>query len=129
MANNKYVQLYYFHLAVTNQGPRFPLMALGRFTRGYLHERHDMMAAVSAIGFVAPPLDSRNAGVNAARGEGYNVGKAAVTEIHVARAAENKGEGVGGTPLLEPCVTDAMEGKQGVEGNGAPQKCTRLDVY
>ncbi len=104
-------------------------MALGRFGRGYLRKWHDMMVVVSAIGFVVPALDLHNAGVNAAGGEGNNVGDMAVAEIHVARAAENKGEGAGGAPLLEPHVMDAVEGKQGVEGNGAPQKCMRLDIY
>jgi hypothetical protein len=98
MANNNYVQIYYSHLAATNQGPGFQVMGLGRFGRGYLRERRDMMAAVSAIGFVAPPLDPRNTGANVAGGEGNNVGNTAVAEIHVARAAENKNEGVGGMP-------------------------------
>ncbi len=98
------------------------MIALGRFGRGYLHKRHDMMAAVSEIGFVAPALYPRNAGINAAGREGNDVSDAAVVEIHVARAAENKGEGVGGTPLLEPHVMDAVEGERGVGGNGAPQK-------
>jgi hypothetical protein len=129
LANNKYVQLYYSHLAATIQGPGFLVMALGRFGRGYLHEWHDMMAAVSVIGFVAPALDPYNAGANAVGGEGNNVNVVAVVEIHVARAAENKGEGVGGAPLLEPRVTDAVEGERGVEGNGAPQKHVRSDVF
>jgi hypothetical protein len=88
-----------------------------------------MMAAVSAVGFVAPALDPHNARANAVGGEGNNVMDAAAVEIHVARAAENKGEGVGGAPLLEPHVTDAVEGERGVEGNGAPQKRVRSDVF
>ncbi len=67
-----------------------------------------MMAGVSAIGFMVPALDPHNAGANAAGGEGNDVDNVAVLEIHVARAAENEGEGVGGAPLLEPCVMDAV---------------------
>ncbi len=104
-------------------------MASCRFERGYLYKRHDLMAVVSAIGFVVPALDPRNAGANAVGGEGNDVDNAAVVEIHVARAAENNGEGVGGTPLLELHDTDAVEGKWEVEGNGAPQKCARSDIY
>jgi hypothetical protein len=88
-----------------------------------------MMAAVSAIGFVVPVLDPRNAEANATGGEGNDVRNAAMVEIHVAIAAENKGEGVGATPLLEPRVTDAVEGERGVKGNKAPQKRARVDVY
>ncbi len=123
------MQLYYSHLAVTNQGPGFPVMALQQFERGYLCEWHDLMAAVSGIGFVVPALDPHNAGANAAGGEGDDFGNAAVVEIHVARAAENKGEVVDGAPLLEPHVTDAVEGKRGVKGNEAPQKHARSDIY
>jgi hypothetical protein len=78
---------------------------------------------------MAPALDPRNAGANAARGKGNDVGNAAVVEICVVRAAENKGEGIGGAPLLEPHDTDAVEVKRVVEGNRAPRKRTRLDIY
>ncbi len=95
-------------------------MAWHKPERGYLHKRHDVMAVVSAIRFVAPPLDPHNAGAYAVRGEGNDVGNSAMVEISVARAAENKGEGVSGAPLLEPRVMDAVVSKGGVEGNGAP---------
>jgi hypothetical protein len=44
-----------------------------------------------------------------------------------ARAAESKGDGVGGASLLKPCVMGAVEGKGGVKGGGALQKRTRMD--
>jgi hypothetical protein len=104
-------------------------MALRRFERGYLRKWHDLMAVVSAIGFVAPALDPHNAGANVAGGERNDVSNVAVLEIHVARAAENKGEGVGGVPLVELRITDAVEGERGIEGDGAPRKRARSDVY
>ncbi len=97
--------------------------------RGYLYEWYDLMATVSAIGFVAPVLDPCNAGANAAGGEDDDVGNEAVVEIRVARAAENKREGVSGAPLLEPRVTDAMEGNGGVKGNGALRKHAKSEDY
>jgi hypothetical protein len=87
------------------------------------------MAAVSAIGFVAPALDPHNAGANAAGGEGNDISNVAMFKICVAVAAENKGEDLGGSLLLEPHVTDAVESKGGVTGDRAPQKRARLDVY
>jgi hypothetical protein len=62
-----------------------------------------------------------------AGGEGDDVSDAAVVGIRAARAAESKGDGVGGAPLLEPCVTDAVEGNGGDKGNGAPQKRARTE--
>jgi hypothetical protein len=51
----------------------------------------------------------------------------AMAEICVAGAAESEGEGISSVPLLEPHVTDAVEGEGGVEGDGALQKCVRSD--
>ncbi len=68
-------------------------------------------------------------GANAAGGEGDDVSNAAVVGICAARATESKGNGVGGAPLLEPRVMDAVEGKGGVDGNRAPQKRARTDDY
>ncbi len=92
----------------------------------HLSEWIDLMAEVTAIGFAAPVLDPRN-GENAAGGEGDDVSNVAMVGICAARAAESKGNGVGGVPLLEPHVTDALEGNGGVNGNGVPQKRARTD--
>ncbi len=102
-----------------------PVMGMCRFDRVHLSKRIDLMAKVSAIRFVAPTLDPRNAGTNAAGGECDDVSEAAVVGICAAGAAESKGNDVGGAPLLEPCVTDAVLSKGGVNGNGAPRKHAR----
>jgi hypothetical protein len=95
--------------------------------RVHLSERIDLMAEVTVIGFVVPALDPRNARANAARGEGDEVGNVAIVGACAARAAESKGDGVGGVPQLEPRATGAVEGKCGVEGDGALRKCARTD--
>ncbi len=114
---------------MTNQGPGLLVMASCWSDRVHVSKQIDLMAKVSAIGFVAPALDPHNAGANAAEGKGDDVSNAAVVGICAARAAESKGEGVGGAPLLEPHVVDAVEGEGGVEGDRAMQKHTRLDGY
>ncbi len=106
-----------------------PVMAAHRYDRVHLSKQIDLMAEVSAIGFAALALDPRNAGANAAGGEGDDVSDAAVVGICAARAAESEGNGVGGVPLLEPHVTDAVEGKGGVDGDGALQKRARTEDY
>jgi hypothetical protein len=85
------------------------------------------MAEVTAIGFVVPALDPRNAGANAAGWEGNEVGDMAIVGAHAARAAESKGDGVGGVPQLEPHAMVAVEGKCDVKGNRASRKRTRMD--
>ncbi len=96
-------------------------------TRVHLSERIDLMSEIRAIGFVAPALDPRNVGVNAAGGVGDEVSNAAVVGARAARAAESKGDSVGGAPQLEPHAMGPVEGEGGVEGNRASQKCTRTD--
>jgi hypothetical protein len=103
------------------------VMGMRRFDRMHLSERIDVMAEVTLIGFVVPALDPRNAGGNAAGGEGDDVSNAAVVGSCAARAAESKGNGIGGAPLLKPCATGAVEGEGGVEGDGALQKRARTD--
>ena len=44
-----------------------------------------------------------------------------------ARAAESKGDGVGGAPQLEPCATGPVKGEGGVEGNESSRKHARTD--
>jgi hypothetical protein len=104
-----------------------PVMGTHRFDRVHLSKWIDLMAKVTAIGFVAFALDPRNVGANAAGGEGDDVSNAAVVVFCAARAAECKGDGVGVAPLLELRVTGAVEGKGGVKDNGAPQKRARTD--
>ncbi len=104
-------------------------MASCRSDRVHISERIDLMAKVSVIGFVTPALDPRNAGANVGGGEDDDVNIAAVVGICAARAAESKGDGVGGAPLLGLHVRDAVEGKGGVKGNGALQKRARTDNY
>jgi hypothetical protein len=82
----------------------------------HLSKRIDLMAEVTAIGFVVHALDPRNAGANAAGGEGDEVGDAAIVGAHAARATEGKGDGVDGAPQVEPRAAGAVEGKCGVEG-------------
>jgi hypothetical protein len=88
-------------------------------TRVHLSERIDLMSEIRAIEFVAPALDPRNAGVNAAGGVGDEVSNAAYVGACAARAAESKGDSVGGAPQLEPHATGPVDGKGGVEGNKA----------
>jgi hypothetical protein len=83
---------------------------------------------VPAIGFVVPVLDPHNTGTNAAGGESDDVSNAAVVGACAAGAAESKGDGIGaGAPQLEPRATGPVEGKVGVEGDGALQKHRRKD--
>ena len=95
--------------------------------RVHLSERIDLMAKVAAIGFVVPALDPHNAEVNAAGGVGDKVSDAAIVGACAARAAESKGDGVGGVPQLEPCEKGAVEGEGEVEGVGVLQKRTRTE--
>jgi hypothetical protein len=76
---------------------------------------------------VAPALDPRSAGVNAAGGVGDEVSNAAIVGACAARAAESEGDRIGGASQLEPRATGPVEGKGGVEGNRASQKCMRTD--
>jgi hypothetical protein len=92
--------------------------------RVHLSKQIDLMAEATAIRFVVPALEPRNAGANAAGGEGDEViSNAAIVGACAARAAESKGDGIGGAPKLEPHATSAVEGKCVVEGNGALRKC------
>jgi hypothetical protein len=61
-------------------------------THMHLSERIDLMSKIRAIKFVAPVLDPRNAGVNAAGGVGDEVSDAAIVGACAARAAESKGD-------------------------------------
>ncbi len=87
------------------------------------------MSDIWANGFVAPVLDMRNMGMNAAGGESDDVSNAAVVGAGAAGATESKDDGdrVAGEPQLEPRTTGPVEGKGGVEGNRASRKCTRTD--
>jgi hypothetical protein len=93
----------------------------------HLSEQIDLMSEIRVIGFVAPALDPRNVGVNAAGGVGDEVSNVAIVGACATRAAESKGDSVGEAPQLEPCATGPVEGKGGVEGNGASRKRTRMD--
>jgi hypothetical protein len=95
--------------------------------RVHLSKWIDLMAEVAAIGFVESALDPRNAGVNAAGGVGDEVSNTAIVGARVARAAESKGDSTNGGPQLEPRSMGHVEGKGGVDGNRALQKCTRMD--
>jgi hypothetical protein len=117
---------------VTHQGPGLPVMPVmgtHRSDRVHLSKQIDLMADVRLIGFLVPALDPRNAGANAAGGEGDDISNAAVVEACAARAAEveSKGDGVGGAPQLKPCKTGAVEGEGGVKGVGLLQKHVRTD--
>ncbi len=117
-------------MADNHQGPGLPLMPVMGTRRGdrvHLFERIDLMSKIRAIGFVAPVLDPHNAGVNAAGGVGDEVSNAAIVGARAARAAESKGDRVGGAPQLEPRATGPVEGKGGIEGDGASRKRTRTD--
>jgi hypothetical protein len=96
-------------------------------THMHLSEWIDLMSEIRAIGFVVPALDPRNVEVNAAGGVGDEVSNAAIVGACDARAAESKGDSVGGAPQLEPHATDPVEGKGGVEGNGSLRKRARTD--
>jgi hypothetical protein len=95
--------------------------------RVHLFKWIDLMAEVAAIGFVVPPLDPHNAGVNAAEGVGDEVSKAAIVGARAARAAESESDSNGAAPQLEPRAMGHVEGKGGVEDDGALQKRTRTD--
>jgi hypothetical protein len=95
--------------------------------RVHLSERIDLISEIRAVGFVEPTLDPRNVGVNAAGGVGDEVSNAAFVGACAARAAENKGDSVGGVPQLELHATCPVDSKGGVEGDGALQKRTRMD--
>jgi hypothetical protein len=71
-----------------------PVMGTHRFDNAHLSKRVDLMAEVTAIGFMVPALDPCNAGANAAGGEGDDVSNAAVVEARAARAVGSKGDGV-----------------------------------
>ncbi len=126
MADEKCEWYYYTHLAATHQGPGLPVMPVG--VRVHLSKLIDLMAEVAAIGFVVPVLDPHNAGVNAAGGVGDEVSDAAIVGACAARAAESKGDSIGGALQLEPRAMGPVEGKGGVEGTGASQKRTRTDI-
>jgi hypothetical protein len=96
-------------------------------TRVHLSERINLMSKIRAIGFVVPPLDPRNTGVNVAGGVGDEVVNVAIVGACAARAAVNMGDSVGGAPQLEVHATGPVEGKGGVEGNGLLQKHARTD--
>ncbi len=104
-----------------------PVMGMRRGDRVHLSEWIDLMPKIRAIRFVAPLLDPRNTGSSATGGEGYDVRNASVFGACAARAAESKGDGVGGVPQLKPHAMGPVEGKGGVEGDGASQKHTRTD--
>jgi hypothetical protein len=95
--------------------------------RVHLSKRIDLMAEVAAIGFVVPVLDPRNVGVNAAGGVGDEVSNAAIVGGCAARAAESKGDSVGGVPQVEPHAMGHVEGNCAVEGDGASQKRIKTD--
>jgi hypothetical protein len=90
-------------------------------------KRIDLMAEVTAIGFVVPALDPHNAGANAAGGEGDEVSDAAIVGAHAAGAAESEGDGIDGAPQLELHATGPVEGKGGVKGNRALKNFIRMD--
>jgi hypothetical protein len=95
--------------------------------RLHLSERIDLMSEIRAVEFVAPVLDPHNVGVNAAGGVGDEVSNAAIVGARAARTVESKGDSVGGVPQLEPHAKCPVDGKGGVEGNGASRKRTRMD--
>ncbi len=65
---------------MTHQGPGLPVMPVG--ARGVHRSKQiDLMAEVTAIGFMVPALDLRNAGGNAAAGEGDEVGNVAIVGV------------------------------------------------
>jgi hypothetical protein len=96
-------------------------------TRVHLSEWVDLMSKIRAVGFVAPTLNPRNVGVNAAGGVGDKVSNAAIVGARAARATESKGDSVSGAPQLELHAMCPVDGEGGVEGDGALQKHTRMD--
>jgi hypothetical protein len=73
MANKKCTYYYYNHLVATSQGPGLPVMPVMGTHRGdrvHLSEQIDLMAEVTAIGFVVPALDPHNAGAKLGRRRG-----------------------------------------------------------
>ncbi len=68
-------------------------------------------------------------GTNDVGGDSDDVSNIAVVGAGAAQAAESKGDGDGiaKEPQLEPHATGTVEGEGRVEGNGASQKCTRMD--
>jgi hypothetical protein len=87
------------------------------------------MSDIQVNGFVAPALDLHNMGINDAGGESDDVSERAVVGAGAVGTAESKGvgDGVTGEPQLEPRATGPVEGEDGVKGNEASQKCTRMD--
>jgi hypothetical protein len=81
-----------------------------------LSKQIDLMAEVTAIGFMVPTLDPRNAGANVAGGEGDEVGDVAIVGACAEGAAESKGDGIGGALQLELHEAGAVEGEGGVKG-------------
>jgi hypothetical protein len=104
-----------------------PVMGTRRGDRVHLSKQMDLMADVRLIGFMAPTLDPLNAGANAVGGEGDDISNVAVVDACAKRAAESKGDGIGGLPQLEPREMGAVKGKGGVEGVGALQECAKAD--
>ena len=94
-----------------------PVMRTRRGDRVHLSKQIDLMAEVTATRFVVPALDPCHAGANAAGGEGDEVSNMAVVGACAARAAESKGDGVGGATQLELHEMGYVEGKDGVKGN------------
>jgi hypothetical protein len=74
------------------------VMGTHRGDRVHLSMRIDLMSNIQGNGFMAPKLDPRNTGTNAAGGESDDVSDAAVVGDCAAGAAERKGYGVGGAP-------------------------------
>ena len=66
----------------------------------HLSERINLISKIRVVGVVEPALDPRNVGVNAAGGVGDEVSNAAIVGACAARAAESKGDSVGGIPQL-----------------------------
>jgi hypothetical protein len=95
--------------------------------RVHLSERIDLISKIRAVEFVEPVLDPRNVGVNVAGGVGDEVSNAAIVGVCAARAAESKGDSVGGVLQLEPRAMCPVDGKGGVEGDGTLQKRMRMD--
>jgi hypothetical protein len=94
----------------------------------HLSERINLISKIREVGVVEPALDPRNVGVNAAGGVGDQVSNAAIEGACAARAVEREGDSVGGVPQLELHATCPVDGKGGVEGNGASQKRTRMAI-
>jgi hypothetical protein len=78
--------------------------------RVHLSERIDSMSEIRAIRFVAPALDPRNVGVNAAGGVGDEVSNVVIVG---ACATESKGDSIGGVPQLKPRATGPVDGEGG----------------